>query len=46
VLGDAALQDRDLTVEEVDLTQTPIDGLALVGRQVELSERGCPKNCV
>ena len=35
-----ALEDRDLAVEEVDLAQAPVDGLALVGGQLE---RGQPR---
>jgi hypothetical protein len=38
VLGDRALQDRDLDVEEVDLAQAAIDRLALVARQLELGQ--------
>jgi len=38
VLGDSALEDRDLGVEEVDLAQAPIDGLALVVGQLELGQ--------
>ena len=34
----AALEDRDLAVEEVDLAQAPVDGLALVGGQLELGQ--------
>jgi hypothetical protein len=40
VLGDGALEDRDLAVEEVDLAQAPVDGLALVIGQ---RERGQPR---
>ena len=40
VLGDRALEDRDLAVEEVDLAQAPVDGLALVAGQLE---RGQPR---
>jgi hypothetical protein len=37
-LGDHALEDRDLGVEEVDLAQAPIDGLTLVAGQLELGQ--------
>jgi hypothetical protein len=39
VFGDGTLEDRDLAVEEVDLAQAPVDGLALVAGQLE---RGQP----
>ncbi len=38
VLGDAALEDRDLGVEEVDLAQAPIDCFALVVGRIELGQ--------
>ena len=38
VLGDPALDERDLGVEVVNLAQTPIDSFALVGRQIELGQ--------
>ena len=38
VLGDAAFEDRDLAVEEVDLAQAPVDRLALVGGQFKLGQ--------
>jgi len=38
VLGDLLLEHRDLCVEEVDLAQAPVDGLALVARQLEFAQ--------
>ncbi len=38
MLGDRALEGRDLGVEEVDLAQAPIDGLTLVAGQLELGQ--------
>jgi hypothetical protein len=36
--GDLALENRDLLVENVDLPQASVDGLALIARQLDAGE--------